>query len=454
MAHASLRQSSAPGTGPRSEMCVPSYTDVGGGRVVASFDGSLASDGHEIERGRSRAYPGLISAAPRTDAIYRAFNQFVRGRTVLDVGCGAGVGLMHLSDAELIRAVDIDPTAVWFVKNALEHVEVSCVDATKSDLPLAEVALVVDVLGQVGDPRDVLRRVGKAVGEGGLMCIAEPHASIAQELMKPVRRAFSKPQLEALLVDGGFVIQEWLSAGGFLVAVAVRNTDAWTRGLEAADQLYEAGLQDEALDLLTHPPEDQATGATPAWYLRLGEMCLARGDGDGALEALLAVQARAPDDARVLSTLAQLSMSMGSMDDAARFAIAAAERDPADPSVALALAQAVGDRLTAAEKIALWANAARLAPDDVDVAVALSRVAAGQSAYHIGIRALERVREYHPTLPGDFHLTLGWMYLMSARVEDALMECRLAKIVDAENPAIAELLAAICEVRPRPFGVS
>ncbi len=455
MVQLSVVQKSSAESPQRASVVVPSYVDVGGGRVLARFPKpAVGPDSLEVERGRVRCYPGLPASAPKTEAIYRAFSNYVSGRRVIDVGCGAGTGLIHLRDASAITAIDRDETAVWFARNAVTTIEVECADAATAVLPEADVAILVDLLGQVAEPRDVLRRVGAAIGENGVLCIAEPHASIAQELTQPVCRAFSKPQFEALLADVGFVIEEWIEAGGFLCAVAIRRPDAWTRGIEAADQLRAEGLEDEALDLLLHPPKCEDSGAAPAWYMRIAEICLARGDGDGALEALLEIQARAPDDARVLSTLAQLSLGMGSMEDAARFAIAAAQRDPAEPSVAHALAVAVGDKLSPAEKIALWSNAARLAPGDVDIAVALSRCAASIDAYHIGIKALERVREYHPTLPADFHLTLGWMYLMSARVEDALMECRLATIVDSDNPAIAELLAAICEVRPRPAGVS
>ena len=438
-----------------TSVVVPAYLDVGGGRVLAKFSSVIsAPESLEVDRDRVRFYPGLPALAPRTDAFYRAFASIVQNRSVLDVGCGSGAGLAHLSGAKNVCAIDTDETAVWFAKNSLRGVEVLCVDATKDRLPEAEVAVVVDVLGQVSEPRDVLRHVGIAIGEGGILCLAEAHASIAQDLVHPMRRAFSKPQLEALLSDSGFVVKEWLSNGGFLCVIAERQTTEWTRGIEAADQLRAEGLENEALELLQHPPEVDDAGVAPAWYLRIAEICLARGDGDGALEALLEIQARAPDDARVLSTLAQLSLGMGSLEDSARFAIAAAQRDPAQPAVAFALAQAVGDKLPPAERIALWSNAARLAPAHVDVAVALAQNAAAHAAYHIGIKALERVREYHPTLPADFHLTLGWMYLMSARVEDALMECRLAKVVDADNPAISELLSAICEVHPRPAGVS
>jgi SAM-dependent methyltransferase len=430
---------------------VPRYVDVGGGRVLAQF-GKDASASLELSCDRSRAYPGLITQAPRTDAFYRAFAQVVAGKSVLDVGCGAGAGLVHLNAASNVIAVDCAEEAVWFASHAQPHVRVERADVTRDVLPHAEVAILVDVLGEVSRPRDVLRQVGASVGEGGLICIAEPHASIAQELTPPMQRAFSRPQLETLLSDSGYVIVEWISEKGFLAVVARRVSTDWTRGIEAADLLCAEGLKTDALELLLEPPQTSAEGAAPAWYLRIAEICIERGDGDGALKALMEVQEIAPGDARVLASLAELSLGMGALSDAARFSVAAAQRDPANPNVALSLALSVGQNLTPAESIALWSNAARLAPAAVDVAVSLARTAAAHDAYHVGITALERVREYHPCLPADFHLTLGWMYLMSNRLEDAQMQCRMAALVEPENPATAELMAALGDVRPQAIG--
>jgi len=435
------------------QVVVPSYVDVGGGRVLAKFNGE-ASDSLELRCDRTRAYPGLLAPAPRTDAFYRAFAPYVDERHVLDVGCGAGAGLIHLAGAKSVVGIDSAEAAVWYAKHSVSGVEFRQMDASKDELPGAEVAILVDVLGEVSEPRDVLRRVGAAIGDGGVICVAEAEASVAQDLLPPVRRAFSRDQLGHLLCENGFTIEEWISDEGFLSVVARRVPNDWTRGMEAADMLRVEGLESEALDLLMAPPKTDDGGAAVSWYLRIAEICISRGDGDGALEALMEVQAREPDDARVLAGLARLTLGMGATEDASRFAIAAAQRDSANPHVALSLAQAVGVNLTPAESIALWSNVARLAPASVDIAVDLARAAASQEAYHVGITALERVREYYPQLSADFHLTLGWMYLMSSRVEESLMECRLAMVVEPDNEASGELMAAICEVRPKAVGDS
>ena len=112
----------------------------------------------------------------------------------------------------------------------------------------------------------------------------------------------------------------------------------------------------------------------------------------------------------------------GAPADALRFAIEASNRDPSLPQAAKVLAVCLGSEVAASQQLALWANAARLAPDDVDVGVCLAHAASDSQAYHVGVTALERVREYHSNLPADFHLTLGWLYLVTSRLDDALVD--------------------------------
>src|SRR5690606_7814784 len=96
---------------------VPRYMDVGGGRVLAQF-GKEKSPSLEIRCDRARAYPGLITQAPRTDAFSRACAHVVAGESVLDVGCGAGAGQAFLGAARSLVAIDHADEAVWFASHA------------------------------------------------------------------------------------------------------------------------------------------------------------------------------------------------------------------------------------------------------------------------------------------------------------------------------------------------
>lgn len=445
-----LIERSRPTEGTTRPLNVPRYTEVGGGRVLASFvGGEISGDGSvEVRRERARSYPGLLACAPQTIAFYRAFEPWLAGKSVLDVGCGSGAGASEMNAASRVVGVDRASVAVSYARQAVSGVSFETLDAERDELPQAEVVTLVDVLGEVEQPETVLRSIGQALGEGGVLCIAEAHASIAQELIAPMRQAFSRPGLQQLLRDCGFEVEAWLSEGTFLSLIAVHRATELSQGLGRADQLAISGRWGEAREALQ--------GLTPSvgGQLRAAQIEIELGRGDAALSALMQAHESCPDDARVLSLLAELTLALGAPQEASRFAIAAAQRDPANFAVAFSLAQSVADQLPPAEKIALFANAARLAPADVDAAVCLARHAAGHEAYHVGIAALERVRNYHRQLPADFHLTLGWMYLMADRVEDALMESKIAKALCPEGDEVDELLAAICEVRPAPVGIS
>jgi len=429
-----------------SSQVAPSYTDNGVSGVTASFPASQIV--LEVKRERGRAYPGLLSPAPSTDVIYRAFAVFTVGKSVLDVGSGAGSGLVHFEQAREICALDHAPLALAFAAQLVPHARFVERDATRSPLPQAEVAIVVDMLGQISEPLALLRAVGAAVGEGGLLLIAEAQASVAQELLAPVRAAFSKSQLLALLADAGFVVEEVLSEGSFLTLVTRRQGCAWSQGLEAADALLAEGLTEDAHRLLQRAPAHASGLAEASWFHRLGELERAAGHGDAAIAALFEAERRGPDDGRALATLSELLLEMGADSDAARFALSALERDAADGRALVALLRALGSNLECHQAVKLWSNAARLCPADIDVAVNFARSAAEQGAYAVGIRALERVREFHVALGADFHLTLGWLLVLTGRMSEAWMEVRMVQVLAPEHPGLDDLLVALCADEP------
>lgn len=441
------------GSRPSRHFLVPAYVDLGDGRVLATFGDESGALGLELRRERSRSYPGLSAPAPRTDPIYRAFSDWAVGKQVLDVGMGSGAGLACLSGASALVGVDIADVAVRFASSALPAATFHRLDVTREPLPAAEVVTLVDVLGETQDPSLVLSKVGQALGEGGVLCLAEARATVAQELLAPVRRAFSKPELIHLLVDSGFQIREWLSEGSFLVLVAERRQTVWTRGIETVEQLLSLGLPDEARKVLRDVPKSKTGSLDASWFLKAADVELLDGNGDEALAALMEAHGRDGDDARVLTRLSEVMLRLGARTDAQRFARAALERDPSSASVVRAFALASEGEVGIEERIGLFTQAARLDPSDVDLAALLSRAAAEASHYYMGITALERVREYHTRLPADFHVTLGWLYLLTDRTDQALLECRIAGAIDALHPGVEDLLQAICEAEPRAHGV-
>ncbi len=441
---ANLHSSVAVERATPSAPVVPRYRALGGGRVLCSFRGPLSGDTDvEVSSGRVRSYPGFVSEAPRTEIYSRAFVPFVDGRSVLDVGCGAASALVHFKGARSVSGIDRDDDAVGFARLSVRGARFERADVEFEVPPSAEVATLVDVLGSTGEPRFALENVGRALGDGGLLCIAEPKAQVAQGLLAPVRRAFSKGELVRLLRETGFEVVEWISDGAFLVLVAERRLSKDVERLMSAHREVAAGRVDEALVLV----EDVSSSSDVyvAARLFLASLLELRGRRTESLSALLDAQRVAPNDASVLAALAEASLTLGALDDARHFAEAAREIESTSAFVALAAARSTAQDASVGERIAAWLNAARLAPSVVDVGVTLARVATECDAFQLGIVSLERLRDYHAVLPADYHLTVGWLYLMVGRLEDALLQCRLVKVLEPEHSGADELLGAICE---------
>lgn len=433
-----------------SDIVAPSYSELMLGRFRAAFPGDSATV--EVTRSRERSYPGLFGPAPRTDSIYRALSNFVRDQSVLDIGSGSGAGLGAFGAARSRVGVDISDEAHRFATRASSSASFLCLDAAQAELPSADVVTVVDVLGCAQDPAALLRAAARSLGPGGVLYVAEPRASIAQELLPPARCAFSKPGLAVLLAEAGFELETWLSEGRFWVVRARRAPSVWAEKLELARTRVQAGDYPRALDILGCPPEEPGGLIEASWALLRAEAHRLRGDGDAVLTSLIRGHEKAPDDARVLARLAEALIDSGELEQAERFASAAVERDPSSAAAVRARARALSASASPEERVGLWQRALRLDPSNMDLSVRIAIAASELGCYSIGMTALEKVREYGGALPADFHLTLGWLRLMMGRLDEALVECRWAQLLEPNHPGALDLQLAICESDPKPLG--
>ncbi len=433
-----------------SDLVVPSYSELTLGRFRAAFPGDLTTV--EVTRGRERSYPGLFGPAPRTDSIYRALSNFIRDQSVLDIGSGSGAGLAVLSAARSRVGVDVSEEAHRFATRATSGVTFLCLDAAHAELPSADVVTVVDVLGCAQDPGALLRAAARSLGAGGVLYVAEPRASIAQELLPPARAAFSKQGLSVLLAEAGFELESWLSEGRFWVARARREQREWAAQFELARTQVRASGFTRALEILEHPPAQPGGLIEASWALLCAEAHRLQGDGDAALTSLIRGHEQAPDDARILARLAEVLIESGELEEAERFANAAVERDPASAEAVRARARALTAKASPEERVGLWQRALRLDPSNMDLSVRLAIAASEIGCYSMGMSALEKVTEYGGNLPADFHLTLGWLRLMVGRLDEALVECRFAQLLEPDHPGVMDLHLAICESDPKPLG--
>jgi tetratricopeptide (TPR) repeat protein len=424
-----------------TETGLPRYTGPRGSTDLwAEFPSGVAVP---VARGRGRAYPGLPSAAPSTVAFYRAFAAATPSRgVVLDVGCGAGSGTRELlAHFDAVKAVDRDPKALAFVRERLPRVSLvqSAFDGPLDGDP-ADSAILADVLGHVVDPVRFLGAVRGSLKARARVLVAEPSAFVAQRLERPVRRAFSKQSLSALLVRSGFHATTWVVDNGtFIACVATASDDGAWEAFAAAKRLAAKDLQ-AALAELGRAARSGRRDVQREAALSEAELRFARGDGDGAARAFLAAARLDPGDPRPLAGLSELAGATGSLGDAMDLALRATELDPTDKAAVTALA-AAADRSSHPDVFRAYRIAERLSPDDLFIATRLAGLASERGDYAFGISVFERLRAYGDTLPVEFHVTLALMLAAEGRRADALLELKYARTLAPNDETVLALQA-------------
>jgi tetratricopeptide (TPR) repeat protein len=430
-----------PATAPQAPQTTPSYSgDSRTGLFLAEFtSGKRVS----VNVSRARAYPGLNSTAPSTMPFYAAVEDLNLAGPVLDAGTGSGEGARLLREAgREVVAVDLERSAVDFAREYVpgaHFIEADlCQTAPVSGMAAAVVA---DTLGHVADPEIFLRNVRACLADGGTLLVAEPLAQLAQRLIAPARRAFTKQELGAMLTRAGFSVEGWLSTSGtFVACVARRIDDPTLEALNQAGSLATAGRFTEARQLL-EGARTTRTALALELLLAQGELAMAERAGDVAARAFFQARELEPQDARALTGLSRISLSIGENANALRLAMDAVRAQPASALAAATLA-IVGERLEHPESFNAWRAAVNLAPDDVGIVTGLGRAAAARGEYHYAICAFDRARAYGDEFGPDFHVTLGWLLLADGRRHDAALEARHAQAISPEDESARELYEA------------
>ncbi len=430
-----------PATASHAPLVTPIYSgDTRTGLFMAEFtSGKRVS----VNVSRARAYPGLTSTAPSTMPFYAAFEDLNLAGPVLDAGSGSGEGARLLREAgREVVAVDLERSAVDFAREYAPGVQMLEADLCHvAPVSNMAAAIVADTLGHVADPEFFLRNVRACLVEGGTLLVAEPLAQLAQRLIAPARRAFTKQELGAILTRAGFSVEGWLSTSGtFVACVARRIDDPTLEALNQAGTLATLGRFTEARQLL-EGARTARTALTLELLLAQGELAMAERAGDVAARAFFQARELEPQDARALTGLSRISLSIGEHANALRLAMDAVRAQPASALAAATLA-IVGERLEHPESFNAWRAAVNLAPDDVGIVTGLGRAAAARGEYHYAVCAFDRARAYGDEFGPDFHVTLGWLLLADGRRHDAALEARHAQAISPDDESARELYEA------------
>ncbi|MCH2111206.1 MAG: hypothetical protein MK135_17940, partial [Polyangiaceae bacterium] len=120
-------------------------------------------------------------------------------------------------------------------------------------------------------------------------------------------------------------------------------------------------------------------------------------------------------------------------------------RDPCSPKAAHVVASFLPDETKPELCMAAWSKAFRLQPAERQVAVGLAQACSECGSYVYGVSAMEKSRCYGEIPSCNESLMLSWLYLLTGRRDDAVIEYRCARMMEPDAPELAELSQALSE---------
>jgi SAM-dependent methyltransferase len=159
---------------------------------------------------------------------YEAVAQGVRGKRVLDVGCGVGYGAVMLAEAgATVLAIDVSADAIDFARSRYPHRRITyeCTAVTDVDASALDVITCFEVLEHLGDPSEFFDLVNRAMAPNG---VAHISASIypTMGLYKYHLRDLSPEEFRALVRGAGLEIRSELHQRKWISPADVRRSAA------------------------------------------------------------------------------------------------------------------------------------------------------------------------------------------------------------------------------------
>lgn len=217
-----------------------------------------------VERVESTAQASAIDEdehwwfATRTWAIDKWLGQLrpPSGLEILDVGCGAGNMIHHLSRYGHVRGIEVDPRPVKIAQS--RGYEVRQADAANS-IPFKDASFdlvtALDVIEHVEDDAAVLRQARRVLKPGGYLLVTTPAFqwlwSYNDELNAHKRR-YTARDLDARLGKAGLRVQR-LSYNFFLVFPLAAGLILWRNRTRRHLELSSHHFQEDAYQVEMEP---------------------------------------------------------------------------------------------------------------------------------------------------------------------------------------------------------
>lgn len=197
--------------------------------------------------------------ASRTRALKTVMNQFLppgRGLRLLDVGCGAGNMIHHLSEYGQVKGIEIDARPVKMARQ--RGYDVDQFDATQP-MPFSDntfdVVTALDVIEHNQDDLAILADSFRVLKPGGHMVITVPALmwlwSHNDDINAHVRR-YTAADLRQKLVQTGFTVRR-VTYNNFFVFPLAAGLILLRRGAKAEPELASHHLSEEEYQVEMEP---------------------------------------------------------------------------------------------------------------------------------------------------------------------------------------------------------
>ncbi|MBI4849263.1 MAG: sulfatase-like hydrolase/transferase [Nitrospirae bacterium] len=112
---------------------------------------------------------------------YRFVKEFVKGKKVLDLGCGEGYGCLMLSDdADSVTGIDIADEAIRHASIKYRRENLKFIQGSMSDIPiegqyLFDIIISFEALEHITEQDDLLREVKRLLKKDGMFIVSTPN---------------------------------------------------------------------------------------------------------------------------------------------------------------------------------------------------------------------------------------------------------------------------------------
>lgn len=153
---------------------------------------------------------------------------------IVDIGCGAGGMLPHLSEFGSVIGVDMAPSAVAYAAD-------SACEVRQGSLPMHmpfssaehfDVAMLLDVLEHIDDDREALAAIHRLLRAGGRLIITVPAFQFlwsGHDVVNEHKRRYTRTQLRNRLQRAGFTVKQisYFNTILFVPIAAARLAGRW-----------------------------------------------------------------------------------------------------------------------------------------------------------------------------------------------------------------------------------